>query len=259
MTSLLVRKLPAGRGLAWLGEGMMLFRRGPLGIVAAFSLFLLVAVALMTLPYVGGPAVQLITPAITAGLLAGCHALASGGIFHLGYLGAGFRQQAVPLITVGGIYLVCNIVINQAMHVMAGGAVEAMLAEMMKHDPDLEALRALAPQSMPAVFLGLALLTPLMLAAWFAPALILFDGMPAPLSMLVSLRACVRNIAAFTLYGLASALILALGLLIPLGIGLLVAGPWLTASTYAAYRDIFRPVEQDDADGKPKPEEKSTS
>jgi hypothetical protein len=259
MSTLLLRKLSAGRGLAWLQEGLMLFRRGPLGFVAAFALFLLAVMLLMSLPYAGGAIAHLLTPVVTAGLFSGCHALAGGQLFHVGHLAVGFRQRAVPLITVGGIYLVGNIIINQAMNITSGGAMEQMLAEMIKPHPDLEILRTLTPEVLPAATVGLLLLTPLLLATWFAPALILFDDMPPLVSMGTSLRACILNLGAFTLYGLASGLILLLGLVVPLGLGLLMVGPWLTASTYAAYRDIFRPVEQKETDGKFKQDEESTS
>jgi hypothetical protein len=234
-----VRSVAAGRGMAWIVLGLSLFRTGPLNFVAAFALFMLALLLLIRLPYVGAPLAELLTPAAMAGFMAGCRALEQGQPFRLSHLAAGFQVRPVPLITVGGVYLVSGILINQLMHAMAGEQIAQVLSLMQEREPDVAKMQEAAQQVLPAALVGLALLTPLLLATWFAPALIQFDGMQAMQAMGASLLACMRNILPFSLYGLITTLLLLLAMIVPFGLGLLLVGPWVTASTYACYRDVF--------------------
>jgi uncharacterized membrane protein len=82
------------------------------------------------------------------------------------------------------------------------------------------------------------LLVPLLMAYWFAPALVVFDNMPALEAMKLSFAACWRNMAPFLVYGLVT-FVLAMLAAIPFGLGFLVLVPTVTASFYASYRDVF--------------------
>jgi hypothetical protein len=95
------------------------------------------------------------------------------------------------------------------------------------------------------------------MAVWFAPVLAVLDAMPAGPAMHLSLRACLRNLPAMTVYGLVmSALLLALLFslrivlaLIPPGLSLvreplamLLSTLWIALtliSAYVGYREIF--------------------
>jgi len=102
-------------------------------------------------------------------------------------------------------------------------------------------------QSLPAVLTGLLLFTPLIMATWFAPALILFGGARLGTALGVSLKAVVKNWASLTVNGLVLGLMLFFAALVPLLLGLLVAMPVLFGSLYASYQAIFA-VWADDAD-----------
>ncbi|MES9846088.1 MAG: BPSS1780 family membrane protein, partial [Candidatus Sedimenticola sp. 6PFRAG5] len=79
---------------------------------------------------------------------------------------------------------------------------------------------------------------PLLMAYWFAPALVALDGVSAVTAMKLSFLGCLKNILPFLVYGLATTV---LGLLaaIPFFLGLLVFVPVITASIYTGYRDIY--------------------
>ena len=89
-----------------------------------------------------------------------------------------------------------------------------------------------------AGLIALALMLPLFMAMWFAPALVVFNERGVLEAMKESFRGCLRNIVPFLVYGLAG-LVLSILASIPLALGWLVLGPVLVASIYAAYRDIF--------------------
>src|SRR6185436_6154227 len=96
---------------------------------------------------------------------------------------------------------------------------------------------ALGVKFLLAVLLILALMLPLFMAIWFAPPLVVFQGLGAIEAMKASFTGCLRNVMPFLLYGV---VLLIFGVLasIPMGLGWLVLLPVTAASIYTAYRDI---------------------
>jgi uncharacterized membrane protein len=76
------------------------------------------------------------------------------------------------------------------------------------------------------------------MAVWFAPCLVVFHDRDAIQAMKESFAGCLKNIMPFLLYGVIGFVILIVAS-IPLGLGLLVAGPVFAASIYTAYRDVY--------------------
>jgi uncharacterized membrane protein len=83
-----------------------------------------------------------------------------------------------------------------------------------------------------------ALSIPLVMAYWFAPALVALNGYAPFEAMKTSFSACLKNVLPFLVYGLVG-LVLAVVATIPLGLGWFVLAPLGMASMYASYRDIF--------------------
>jgi len=84
----------------------------------------------------------------------------------------------------------------------------------------------------------LALMLPLFMALWFAPALIVFHEMAAWPSMKASFFGCLKNMLPFLLYSIVLT-IAAVIASIPFLLGWLALGPLLATSIYASYRDIY--------------------
>jgi len=100
---------------------------------------------------------------------------------------------------------------------------------------------AIAGMGLTLVLAGLivfALLLPVFMALWFAPALAMFHQQGPAEAMKASFVACLKNVLPFLVY---SVILLPLAFIasIPLGLGWLVLGPVLAASLYTSYRDIF--------------------
>jgi uncharacterized membrane protein len=79
---------------------------------------------------------------------------------------------------------------------------------------------------------------PLLMALWFAPALVIFHDVQPMAAMKSSFQGCLRNMLPFLIYGIVGFL-LAIVAVIPLGLGLLVLGPVMWGTMYVGYRDIF--------------------
>ena len=82
----------------------------------------------------------------------------------------------------------------------------------------------------------MALMLPLLMALWFAPALVIFHDVQPMAAMKSSFQgACANTAPGFGSVGF----VLAILAVIPLGLGLLVLGPVMWGTMYVGYRDIF--------------------
>lgn len=241
------RVVASGRGWQWLFEGFWLFRKAPvIWLALTLALGSMWAVSLI-LPVLGPLLFNLLSPALFAGLMIGCRALESGKPLEMMHLFAGFRQHAAPLVTVGGVYLVGTVIVVGIVLVVAGGSM--LPAVLTKPGTDIETLRAAARSMALALAIGAAVYLPVLMAVWFAPLLVVFNGLAPVAAMKLSFTACVSNTVPFLVYGVA-VLMAWIVLSLPAALGaagallaaaLLVASiPVLICSVYMSYRDIFR-------------------
>lgn len=238
-----IRTLNFGRGMDWITEGFGLFRMNPgIWIVLCILYFVLTSV-ISLVPLLGSAALILVQPILGAGLLAGCRELEQGRELRIEHLFEGFRNNTQPLLMVGFLtlaaYFVIALVSFGAFMLFGGAAVGLGMLEGDFPDPaTAEEALPLAGGILAATLLGISLLIPLAMAAWFAPALVWFGGLPALEAMKQSFFACWRNMLPFLLYGLVAVVLLILAT-IPFGLGLLILVPTLIGSVYVSYLDIF--------------------
>jgi hypothetical protein len=230
---MIVKSVAAGDGWIWIRGGFDLFRQNPVIWIALFLIYLLIGMALSVVKGVGPIILNLLAPVFMAGFMLGCQALESGEELEINHLFAGFKRNTSQLITVGGIYLAGIIVIVGLVFVTTGGAMLSMSGAA----PAVTEETA-GPGVMLAALLAMVLLMPLIMAYWFAPILVIFHNLKPVDAMKLSFTACLKNLWPFTVYGLMSMVLLVLAA-IPLGFGLLVMIPTMTASLYVSYRDIF--------------------
>lgn len=233
------RKVDAGQGWQWIVDGFKLFRKNPPIWITLFVIYFLIVIAVSIIPVVGPLVMTLLAPVFTAGFMLACRDLEQGGELELGYLIAGFKHNTGQLITVGGLYLVGSIIILGLMMLTGGGAIlgSAALGHMHGAEPAEVMVGAMGGMLI-ALLVALALLVPLLMAYWFAPALVVFHGIPAAEAMKLSFFGCLRNILPFLVYGVISFVLMMIAM-IPFGLGMLILVPVLNASIYVGYKDIF--------------------
>jgi uncharacterized membrane protein len=244
------RQVAAKQGWQWIVQGFALFRKNPLIWVVLLAIYLVIAVLVSKISGVGPFLSLLLSPVFSAGFLLGASALDQGEELELAHLFGGFQKNTSQLITVGGLYMVGYAIVVGVM-MMAGGGPIVSAIMLGGHQPDPTTI---TKEAMTGVMLGMltgmVLLLPLMMAYWFAPALVLFDNMGPVEAMKQSLIACLRNWAPFLVYGVAS-FFLAMLATIPFGLGMIILAPTLTASVYASYRDIFAVADKVDQPDNP--------
>ena len=231
-----VRQVDGKQGWQWIVSGFLLFRRVPVVWIVLCTTLVLIAATLALIPVAGQFIFTLLSPVFLAGLMIGCRTLERGGQLEIAHLLAGFRNTATPLITIGGIYLVGQVLIFGAAMLIGGETMRDLLIAGKRVDEN--ELQEVMSSSLSALLVALTLSIPLMMAAWFAPVLVIFRNMPAIEAMRISFFACVKNIVAFQIYGF-TLVVLTIIATMPYGLGLFVLVPTLFASIYASYEDIF--------------------
>ncbi len=230
------RSVAADRGWQWIIEGFRMFRGQPLVWIMLVVVMLVIWIASVMIPLLGALAVNLVSPVFFAGMMMACRTADQGGEPEVGQLFGAFKTHAAPLVTIGGIYLVGNIVAAGIMLGVAGGS--ALPALMGKGTADPETIMAAVRGLMFGFVIGMAVFVPLLMAIWFAPLLIIFENMAPVAAMKLSFAACWQNMMPFLIYGIAG-LVLMIAAAIPLMLGLIVLLPVLVCSIYASYKDIF--------------------
>jgi uncharacterized membrane protein len=228
------RGAPMGNGWSWIAAAWSIFRRAA-GIWIGMTLVLFVLfVVLGFIPFIGPIALSILWPVFVAGLVLTSRTIDQGGEAQFSQLFAGFRHRFGTLIALGVISLVIGALIIGVTVAATGVKLYALLST----DTDPGQWLAASMTMALAGLIILALMVPLAMATWFAPALIVFHEVGAWGAMKASFVGSLKNVLPFFLYGL---LLMLAGIIasIPLGLGWLVLAPVIAASVYTAYRDIY--------------------
>ncbi len=233
----MIQRVPFVHGWRWIVRAVALFRRAALIWVVLSMIMLLLALALTMIPVLGSYLLYLLTPVLLAGLMVAARDAEAGQEIEIAHLFRGFRENATQLVTVGGVYLVGNVVIAGLALSLGGEDLRQVIEAATAGKPETVDPAA-ANRASVAVLAAAALFLPLAMAMWFAPALVMLQAVPAWRAMALSMRACLANVLPFLLYGaVMSALLLVALALVFVGIAFWVPLAVLTA--YTAYRDIF--------------------
>src|SRR5436190_1926322 len=140
------RAVSAAHGWVWIVQGYVLFRKSPAMWLSLLILLFFTTKVLLRVP-LAGLVFVLFMPLFIAGLMEGCRALEHGKPLELGHLFAGFRRNATPLVTIGGLSLVGNI----GVMIIFAGMFLAMPFSMALGQYDF-ALLMLAPVVLPSIY-----------------------------------------------------------------------------------------------------------
>ena len=235
-------RVPASHGWDWIARGFWHFKTNPAAWILTLILFVGISIVVGLVPMVGPLVTSVLSTVFTGGIMLGAREQERGEDFRVGHLFAGFRDNLGSLSLVGLLYLLGGILVAA---LIGGLMFGSMMSLMVEADPfafETQDPALLFPDPGPmgiiALLVGTLLFVPLVMAVLFAPALVMLDGLSATAAMKQSFVGCLKNILPFLIYGIIACLLLLLAI-IPLGLGLLVVWPILTAAIYVAYRDIF--------------------
>jgi len=227
---------PAGRGWGWIADGFEYFKQAPGTWIGMMLIWFIISMVLAFIPLVS-LVLSVLSPVFLGGLMLGCRAIDDKEGLRIEHLFAGFNNRPGPLLAVGGIYLAgtFGIMLVAGVLVTVVGGV-GMLSSGA--DPEAMISSGAAVGMVLVALVAMLLFLPLLMALWFAPALVVLNEVPAFEAMKLSFVGCLRNVMPFLVYGLC-ALGLSLLAVIPFGLGLLVLSPVLFASVYVGYKEIY--------------------
>lgn len=228
------RALAPGRGWDWIAQAWALFKKQPGVWIGLVVILVIVFIVMALIPLIGSLATIVLGPVFMGGIALGTRAQDTGGELAIGHLFAGFQERFGPLVLVGVLYLVASVAIALVVGLLMGASLFSLMSGTV---PDTMPAGAILTLLL-AALIGLALMVPVFMAIWFAPALVVFDGKDAIEAMKQSFAGCLKNIVPFLIYGLVL-FVLSILASIPLGLGWLLLGPVLAASVYTGYKDIF--------------------
>lgn len=246
--------VPARTGLLWVKLGVQTFFRQPLALLGLFFMFMAVISIVSMVPVIGTALALALLPAATLGLMAATEETSKGKFPMPSILISAFRagqQRMRAMLVLGAFYAVSFLGVMGLSALFDGGQFARLYLVGGKITPEL----VNAPDFQAAMWTATLLYLPLSMLFWHAPALVHWHGVPPVKSLFFSLVACLRNWAAFLVYGAVwvGAFIVA-GLLILLA-SMLFGSPSLAAiamlpgalliaamfftSVYFTFRDCF--------------------
>ena len=251
------RLVPGRRGWRWLADGWKMFRAAPLSWIALVFGYWMLMTVVSVVPFVGVVAVLVLVPGFSVAFMAASRASEHRQPVQLGLLLAGFRDNPRGQVILGFVYFASIVLLLAASTIGDDGALARWMVTGAR--PSTQVIQSDA--FFYSLTIAATLYMPVMMLFWFAPTLVAWHGMPVAKALFFSLFACLMNWRAFTIYSIASAIVLlvvpfvvlfalmlasggalrpaAMAVLFPFVLSMM---PTLFASFYASYRDIFAPA-----------------
>ena len=227
------REVDAGACFDWLRQGWAMFVINPGIWIGATVLLLVMLMAISIVPIFGQIAAHLLVPLFGAGMFRVCRRISDNEEPAIADLFAGFHHQAGQLVMVGvffalGIFGIAFLAFLLVSGGVLGGIVTGKVA----------GFGIALGGVMLAGLLVMVLSIPVIMATWYAPALVfLHDMKPIP-AMKASFNAGATNWLPMVIFAVFLVVSLFFAML-PLGLGLILLLPVFSGAVYASYRDIF--------------------
>lgn len=247
-------RLPASRGLGWIGESFLIFRASPFRQLLFSLAFLMGLVIFLGLPKIGFLVAWIVIPAFVIGPHSVARAASRGDSPGIAVLVEGFGPNRRALLALGAVFALGMLGVFGATALLDDGRLlEALAGGAPLRTDDLREDGPL----MDAIVLAAVLQTALLSLLWYAPLLVGWNGMPVGKAVFFSAVATLVNWRAFLVFGLGFTMLFTLVLIVALATSVWLAGPgvlrggsplftamwtllplWFGAS-YASYRDVF--------------------
>jgi uncharacterized membrane protein len=228
--------VPASAGFAWIKMSFALFRAQPLGWLSLVATWLLATLGISLVPLVGAAIASILQPGFFGGFVIAARDQEAGHPVGANQLLAGFRANGKPLVTIGSITLLANMMVVVILGLLGLPLTIHADAEGM---PDMRAFLLALEGKEWMLWLGVALTTAIKAVLWFTAAILALNQMPATHAIRWSCYALIANILPLLVFG---ALMTAMFFfaIIPFLLGMLVATPIYAIAHYVTYRDLFR-------------------
>lgn len=215
----------ASIGVNWLTDAWQIFR-GNMGLWIGASVFYIVMMIIPILGYIA----QLLMAFFIAGVSYMAHKEVMGQPVDFGDVFIGFQKNTVQLFIL--------ILLNLVMLIICVVVLFILFRLLGVSSYDVVTTSKIPMSFWLVCLVGMLIFIPYAMALWLAPTLIILHNMRAIDAIRLSLKACIKNIGAFFVFGLVGFLML-IAAIIPLGLGLFFAVPVLMLTYYTSYRSML--------------------
>ena len=225
---LLLKPVPAIQGARWMRDGFRLFGKHPLGFSVLLVAFLLMALALSLVPFIGSLVVVAALPLLSLGFMVASEGALAGQPIHPGQFLSplkGDAQRRNRQLSLCVAYGVATVLVMLASDAVDDGKFEKLQRLMAQGNQSAEIERLLRdPQLFWGVVCRFGLIALLSVPFWHAPALVHWGGQGPAQALFSSTLAVWRSRGAFAVYLLSwLGIIVAFGIATALLAGLLSA------------------------------------
>ena len=232
--------VPASAGFAWIKLSFLLFRAQPTGWLTLLAAWLLASLGLLIVPFIGGAIFGILQPGFFAGFVIAARDQEAGMPVGVHQLFAAFRFNGKPLVTIGSITLLANLLVFAVLAMLGFPLTMAAGVDGM---PDMaEYARTLQGKEW-IVWLGLSLSMVVKGVLWFTCALLALNQMPATHAIRWSFYALVANFVPMLVFAVVMTAMFIFAA-IPLLLGMFIVIPIFAIAHYVSYRDLFRVVDE---------------
>jgi len=250
----------AAHGVSWLRQAFAMLWAHRVRWLLLLLTYYTLLLAIRAIPYLGPFVAPMLKPVLAVGFLAAAWSQERGELPAIRHLFAGFRANLRALLVLGIVF-----VVGMTLAVLATSLVDdGRLLEVVSGTATLDEAVVADANVEAAMLFGALCALPVLLALWFAPALVVFQDCDVPRALATSLRAATANWRPIAMYALLLFLYVGvlptfvaaiIAALVPEDVAYMVAAvvllPYLAllvatvhVSDYVSYRDIFHPDEQ---------------
>ncbi len=230
------KNVSAARGAEWFTCGWNLFKQDFGTWFIMFLLFVGIAIVLSFIPFIGTLALSVITPALIAGFMFSASQIDQGNDIEIAHLFQGFKDKSRMnnLLTLGGLYLVAQILLAIILFALVGSNAMVSTGETGDIDPQT----MMTGSMMISMLLVLLVALIIAMAFIYATPLVMLDNMKPVAAVKASFSACLQNILPLLVFGIVY-ILLAIIAAIPLFLGFLILLPVSILAMYCSYKSIF--------------------
>ena len=228
--------VPASAAFGWIKMSFLMFRAQPAGWLALLATWLLASLGLLIIPFIGGALFGILQPAFFASFVIAARDQEAGLPVGARQLLAAFRFNGKPLITIGSITLLTNLLVFAILAMLGLPLTMQAGADGV---PDMSAFSRELQGKEWIAWLGLALSMVVKGILWFTCALLALNQMPASHAIRWSFFALVANFLPMLVFAVLMTAMFILAA-IPLLLGMFIAMPVFAIIHYVSYRDLFR-------------------
>lgn len=248
-------------GWLWIRHGFQIFRKRPLETMFVFYCMLFLYLFISAVPLIGPVALSLLIPALGMGVMQACRDIDDDQVFKAGVLLAAFKSPALKRLCMLGLLQFFAIMLSFLVAMLFDGGFLADLANkrIVIDDnalKDSKLVETYLASFIKSFAIARLIYLPAMMAFWYAPALIMWQGMGLRKSLFYSFFAVWRARTAFIVYflswfGIVMAMSVVLGLLASLhptiasivnalSLPIALLFPVIVyCSFYSTYKDVF--------------------